>query len=124
MNEILRFYKELRLVNIGNISTRLLRETNGDTFLAYNILRDTYEVHSINSFKHNRMSCNGVIEVENINQELIENIKVNNIKKFGDQILSRREYLENLLDQHDNFKEEQLYKKGHKMIKQSLGREI
>lgn len=124
MEEVLRFYKELRFVNLGNISDRLLKETDGDTFLAYNILRDTYELHSLDSFKRNRMSCNGIIEVDSINQELIESIKVNNIKRFGDQILSRREYMEGLLDQHDTFKEEQLFKKGHKMIRQSLGREI
>lgn len=124
MQEILRMYKELRVINCGNITDRLLDASNGDMFVAYNTLRDTYEIHSVDSFKQNRMSINTTIEEEQLNQEIIEIIKSSDIRRFGTEIRSDREYIEKLFDNREDEAMERVHDRGRKMIETYLGREI
>jgi len=124
MNEVLRMYKELRVVNCGNITDRLLEASNGDMFVAYNTIRGVCEIHSIKSFKMNRISTNSVIDVDKLNQELIEIIKSCSIKRFGVEIQNEREYLNKILDNREEEGFNRLLEKGKKMISLSLGRDI
>lgn len=122
MEEILRFYKELRVVNTGSITDRLLKVTNNDVFLAYDTVRDVYELHSVKSFKRNKMSSNGSISEDMIGGELIELIKINDIDKFGDIIQADRQYMETILDNRSE--SSHLMDRGKKLLTQTLGREL
>ena len=124
MQEILRMYKELRVINCGNITDRLLHASNGDMFVAYNTIRGEYEIHSIDSFNQNGFSTNTNIDQDKLNQELIEIIKSCNIKRFGREIKENRAYMEHILDNRENVGFDSIYTRGKKMIELSLGREI
>ena len=124
MDEVLRANKELRIINCGNITNRLLKASNGDMFVAYNTLRDSYEIHSVYSFKHNGISLNTPISEDKLNQELIEIIKSCNIKRFGRDIRENRDYLNKILDNREEDGFNKLLIQGRKMIQTVLGREI
>lgn len=124
MDEILRTYKELRFINCGNISDRMLKASNGDMFIAYNTIRGDYEIHSIESFKKNGISRNTYIDEDKLNQEAIEIIKSCNIKRFGEDIKSDREYLDKILDNRESKGFDYLLEKGRKFMELSLGREV
>lgn len=124
MNEILRMYKELRIINVGNITDRLLKASKGDLFLVYNTLRGTYEVHSIRSFKMNGISINSVVDESMLNQEIIEIVKSCNIARFGKDLQQDREYLNKILDNREDEGMKRLLEKGRKMMTMALGRDV
>lgn len=88
---VLRFQPELRLINKYNISMRMLKLTSGDLFVAYNVLRGTYEVHSVENFKINTISFNVTLDDEMVNGFLYNDYKVNNLKMFLQEVKDRRE---------------------------------
>lgn len=124
MDEVLRAQKELRIINCGNISDRLLKVSDGDMFVAYNTQRDLYEVHSIKSFNLNGMSINGVIEEDMLNGGLIESIRSSEIRRFGNEIRDERQYMEELLDNQEARNENKVFDLGRKLMKTTLGREV
>lgn len=124
MNDIFKTYKELRFININNISDRLLEATKNDLFVVYDTLRDEYQVHSILSFRLNGISINSVVDEESLNGDIISTILSSNIKRFGRDIKSDRDYINNLLDTQEKNLFKYNIERGRKMIEASLGREV
>jgi hypothetical protein len=96
---ILRYQPELRLINRNNISTRMLKLTRGDLFVAYNVIKASYEVHSIENFKLNCISFNVSLEPEMVNGFLYNDYKANNLKMFVEEVKDRREKTNYRLEQ-------------------------
>lgn len=97
--DVLRFQPELRLVNINNISNRMLELTKGDIFVAYNTIRGTNEVHSVENYKLNSISFNVSLDKEMVNGFLINDFKSNNLKMFVKEVQDRREKTNYRLEQ-------------------------
>jgi len=95
---VLRFQPELRFINKYNISFRMLKLTLGDLFVAYNVLRGTYEVHSVENFKINTISFNVSLDEEMVNGFLYNDFKANNLKMFVQEVKDRREKTNMLYD--------------------------
>ena len=89
--QVLKHQPELRFCNKRNVSMRLLKETRGDLFVAYNVLRGIHELHSVENFIQNGMSFNVSLEEEMINGFIINDFKANNHKKFVTDIQDARE---------------------------------
>ena len=89
--QVLRYQPWLKLINKGDISKRLLRLTKGDIFITYNMTKDTYEVHSVNSFRINESSIQVAIEPEMVNGFLVNDFKANNLKQHGQRLEDQRE---------------------------------
>lgn len=88
---ILKYQPWLRFVNINNISTRLLEYTKGDIFIAYNTLNESYELHSVSSFKLTGYSQNCIIEKDLLNDWLYKDFRATELKKFMLDIQSDRQ---------------------------------
>jgi len=97
---VLRHQPELRLYNTYNISGRLLEMTNGDAFIAYNTLKNVYELHTVSAYKINQVSANTKIDQDYLNGFLIKDFKAKNNRRFMSDNLDNKKYREHLYDQH------------------------
>lgn len=88
--DVLRFQPELRFVNLYNISNRMLKLTRGDNFIAYNVIRGSYELHSVENYKLNAMSFNVSLDKEMVNGFIVNDFKLNNLKMFLYDVQDRR----------------------------------
>lgn len=88
---VIRYQPELRFVNINNISIRMLKLTRGDLFVAYNVIKGAYELHSIENYKLNGMSYNTSIDKEMLNGFIYNDYKANNLKAFLFDVKDNRE---------------------------------
>jgi hypothetical protein len=99
--DVIRFQPELRFANAHNISTRMLKLSKGDIFVAYNVLKGTHEVHSVENYKINNISFNVSLEPEMVNGFLINDYKANNLKQFIKEVQDRREKTNYRLEQSE-----------------------
>lgn len=100
-NDILRHSPWLRFVDKFGISSRLLAETDGDKFVAFNVLHQTYELHSCQAAMLSASSCCTTIEPEQVNGYLIQDIKANDTKKFMLDMIADRENMQYLKDKQE-----------------------
>lgn len=89
--QVIRYQPELRLYNKNNISIRMLKLTNGDIFIAYNVIKSSYELHSVENFKINNISFNVSLEKEMLNGFIYNDYKANSLKKFMLEVQDKRE---------------------------------
>jgi hypothetical protein len=89
--DVLRYQRELRFTNKNNISNRMLNLSTGDLFVAYNVLKGNYELHSVENFKINGISYNVTLEPEMVNGFLFNDFKANNLKMFVKEVQDKRE---------------------------------
>lgn len=120
--KVLHYQPWLKLVNKNDISKRLLRLTKGDIFVAYNNTKDTFEVHSVNSFRLNESSIQVAIEPHMVNGFLVNDYKANNLKAHGRSLEDRREKVTRLYEKKENerFDTEQALK----AIERTIGTKI
>jgi len=97
--DVIRFQPELRFTNIYSISDRMLKLTNGDLFVAYNVIKATHELHSVENFKLNGISYNTSIPSELLNGFIYNDYKANNHKMFINDVQDRREKTNYRLEQ-------------------------
>lgn len=97
--DVLRYQPELRLIDFYNISRRMLKLTSGDLFIAYNVIRGTYELHSVENYKINGISFNVSLDQEMVNGFIYNDYKANNLKMFMHDVKDRREKTNYRLEQ-------------------------
>ena len=97
--QVLRYQPELRFTNKNNISVRMLNLSNEDLFVAYNVIKDNYELHSVENYKINGISYNVTLEPEMVNGFLFNDYKANNLKMFVNEVQDRREKTNYRLEQ-------------------------
>jgi hypothetical protein len=88
--DVIRFQPELRFTNLNDISKRMLELTNGDIFIAYNVLKGTHELHSVENYKLNGISFNVSLDIEMVNGFVVNDYKRNNLKMFMKEVQDRR----------------------------------
>lgn len=98
---ILRQSPWLRLVDKFGISSRLLKATDGNMFVVFNVLHQTYELHSCTAAQTSGFSCNATIDPEKVNGFLLYDIKENDLKKFLYDIMAEREDMQRLHDKQE-----------------------
>ena len=99
--QVLRYQPWLKLINRGDISKRLLRLTKGDIFIAYNTTKNTYEVHSVKSFRINESSIQVAIEPEMVNGFIVNDYKANNLQQNSLRLEDDREKLSRIYARHE-----------------------
>jgi hypothetical protein len=97
--QVIRYQTELRYFNKNKISDRMLELTNGDIFIAYNVIKGSYELHSVENFKINCISLNVSLEKEMLNGFLVNDFKANNLKKFMYEVQDKREKINYRLEE-------------------------
>lgn len=124
MNEFLRAFPYLKPVNIYNLNNRFQEVSNGTMMFLYNMTRDTYELHSIKSFKLNGESLQAVVEEDMLSGWLVKDYLANNITKFGLELKSERDITNDTLDKNSERGLELLTSRALKTIETMVGREI
>jgi hypothetical protein len=97
--QVLKYQPELRFTNKNNISVRMLNLSNEDLFVAYNVIKCNYELHSVENYKINGISYNVTLEPEMVNGFLFNDYKANNLKMFVNEVQDRREKTNYRLEQ-------------------------
>jgi hypothetical protein len=120
---ILKYQPWLRFVNINNISTRLMRYTKGDVFIAYNTLTQSYELHSISAFKLTGYSQNCVVEKDLLNDWLYKDFRASELKKFMLDIQSDRQLKEHYYQDFESKRPERL-REQLKLLERVIGTKI
>lgn len=118
----LRSFPYLKPVNINNLFKRLLSQSS--LLLVYNMIRDTYEIHSIKSFQLNGESLQAVIEEDMLSGWLVTDCLANNINKFGLEIESERQLVNETFEKSEGKGLELLTTRALKTIETMVGREI
>lgn len=124
VQEFLRNNQHLKPVNIYNLYNRFLKISKNNMMLLFNIYKDQYELHSINSWRLNGESLNVVLEEDMINGWVLNDYLANNIKKFGLEVASDRELSNTLIDSSGDKGLELLTTRALKTIETMVGREI
>lgn len=77
----------------------MLKLTGGDLFVAYNVIRGAYELHSVENYKINGISFNVSLDQEIVNGFIYNDYKANNLKMFMYDVQDRREKTNYRLEQ-------------------------
>lgn len=124
IERFLRAFPYLKPVRINNLFKRFLHASNGTMLLLYNTTRDTYELHSIRSFKYDGESINAVVPEEVLNGWLVNDYRANDIRKFAQEVEAERTYNNALLDNYENHGFELLQKKALTTVEKMIGRDL
>ena len=94
--EILRRKPWLKLYNVGNISKRLLKSTNGNAFIVYNNIHAEYQLHTVQAELMSGDSTNANVPLEVLNQWIIEDYNSTDFEKYVDDIKSAHQLAEHI----------------------------
>ena len=120
--QVLRYQPWLRFVNKYSVSDRLLELTDGDMFVAFNVIKQVFELHSVKSFRLSAGSINVTLDEEFVNGFIVKDFKANNHRKFGMELESQRQKNNYLYDRHE--KERQSLDEMLKTIERTIGTKI
>ena len=120
--DVLRYQPELRFINQYNISLRMLELTKGDLFVAYNVIKALYEVHSVENYEQNCISFNVALELEMVNGFLFNDYKINNLKMFVYEVKNRREKTNYLYDKAEE--ESQAMLASLNIVERTIGTKV
>lgn len=123
-NYVLNKQPHLRLVNINDVTSRLLEVTNGEVFIVFNSITANYELHSINSFNEECNSCNAVIEDDWLNNQIVKDYLANNHKKFAQEIEDNRTYMSEYYQNAESKREFAMTTGRLDIVKRTLGRNV
>ena len=88
--DILRTNPYLKKCNVNNICDRFLKRTNGNAFVVFNNVQQSYEIHTVEAFLLSGESYNTTILLENLNEATIIECLMQDFSKDLDAILSER----------------------------------
>lgn len=94
--DILRVKPWLKFYNNDNLSTRLLKATNGNAFIVYNNIQQEYQLHTVQAELLSGDSTNSNIPSDVLNQWIIEDYNANDFEKYVDDIKSNNQLSEYL----------------------------
>lgn len=89
--DILRIKPWLKFYNVGKISSRLLKSTNGNAFIVYNNIQAEYQLHTVQAEYMSGDSTNANIPLDILNQWIIEDYNSNDFEKYVDDIISEQQ---------------------------------
>jgi hypothetical protein len=118
--DILRYNRELRLCNIQNISTRLLAATNGNMFIAFNVLHQVYEVHTVRSFQYNGVSLNATLDDDMVGAWIYKDIRSYNAAEMEDA----RKLITHLREKNEEWLFKFNTENGLRSVERNLGRKL
>lgn len=97
--DILRVKPWMKLYNVGNLSKRLLKSTNGNAFIVYNNIQAEYQLHTVQAELMSGDSTNANIPQEVLNQWIIDDYNSTDFEKYVDDLVSAKQLSEYIHDQ-------------------------
>lgn len=124
IEKFLRSFPYLKPVRINNMYERILKASGNNLLLLFNKSKDTYELHSIRSFKYNKESLNATVPDEILNGWLITDYRANDNRKFSQEIQADREITNATLDLYDGRGMELLQRRALTTVEKMIGRDL
>lgn len=124
IEKFLRSFPYLKPVNIHNLYNRLLKHSGNNLLLLYNKKKDTYELHSLRSFRYNQESLNAVIPDEILHGWLVTDVRANDNRKFSQEIQSERTLANETLDLYADRGMELLQHRALTTVEKMIGRDL
>jgi hypothetical protein len=122
---ILRNKPWLKLYNGNNISKRLMKSTNNNAFIVYNLIKCNYELHTIQAEHMSGDSYNATIPIEVLNQWIIEDYNSTDFEKYVDDLVSAKQKAELLSDiQGSESRRQQILKDQLKVVERVFGTKL
>ena len=100
--DILRIKPWLKLYNVGNLTDRLLKATNGNAFIVYNNIQAEYQLHTVQAELMSGDSTNANIPQEVLNQWIIDDYNSTDFEKYVDDIISEHQLNEYISSQKNS----------------------
>lgn len=97
--DILRIKPWLEFYNVGKLSSRLLKSTNGNAFIVYNNVQKEYQLHTVQAELLSGDSTNANIPQDVLNQWIIEDYNSTDFEKYVDDIMSVHQQNEYIHDE-------------------------
>ena len=97
--DILRIKPWLKFYNVGKLSSRLLKSTNGNAFIVYNNIQQEYQLHTVQAELMSGDSTNANIPADVLNQWIVEDYNSNDFEKYVDDIISQQQLNEYVHDE-------------------------
>ena len=114
----------LKLINTNNITNRLLQETKGNAFIVYNLLQQSYELHTKEAYYLSGDSYNCSLDRELLTQFLIWDYKANDFANHLNDILSIKEEYELIKNKREKLKEDLLSQNTTTSLERILGTHV
>lgn len=114
----------LKLINTNNITVRLLKETKGNAFIVYNLLHQTYELHTKEAYQLSGDSYNCSLDRGLLSQFLVWDFKANNFANHLNDILSKREEYELMRDKQEKIRDELFSQNTTNTLERVLGTHV
>lgn len=119
--DILRTKPYLKKCNINNICDRFLKKTNGNAFVVFNNIQQSYEIHTVEAYILSGDSYNTTIHLDNIHENTILDCISQDFANNLDAILSEREKYEKFIENWNNNKRSQQLDEQFKIIERVMG---
>jgi len=124
IEKFLRAFPYLKPVRINNLYERFLKASGNNLLLLFNKSKDTYELHSLRSFKYNQESLNASIPDEVLHGWIVNDYRANDNRKFSQEIQADREITNATLDLYDNRGFELLQTRALTTVEKMIGRDL
>ena len=122
--DILRNKPWLRLYNVGNVTNRLLKKSNGNAFIVYNLIQAEFQLHTVEAEELSGDSTNANIPLEVINQWIIDDYDMNDFNKYVDDLKSEQQLNECLRDSYEKLRRNNLLDDQLKVVERVMGTKI
>jgi hypothetical protein len=122
--DILRNKPWLRLYNTGNVTNRLLKKSNGNAFIVYNLIQAEFQLHTVEAEELSGDSTNANIPLEVINQWIIDDYDMKDFNKYVDDLRSEQQIYECLRDGYEKFRRTKLLDDQLKVVERVMGTKI
>jgi len=97
--DILRNKPWLKLYNAGKLTSRLLKSTNGNAFIVFNMVQAEFQLHTVQAELMSGDSTNANIPQDVLNQWIIEDYNSTDFEKYVDDIMSVHQLNEYMHDE-------------------------
>lgn len=121
--DTVRYKPWLKIINTSNITVRLQKSTRGNAFVVYNLIQNTYELHTVEAYNLSGDSYNCSLDRELLSQFLIWDYNATDFSKNLDDILSEKALIENSRAKKDNLLTKAL-SETFKTIERTLGTQV
>ena len=78
----------LKISEKNNITDRLLKSTNGQAFIVFNVIQQNYELHTIEAYRLSGDSYNASIPIDILNQFIVIDYQIKDMSKNLLEVMS------------------------------------
>jgi hypothetical protein len=112
----------LKIINRSNITDRLLKATKGQAFIVFNIIQQSFELHTVEAYILSGDSYNTSVSIDSLNQFIINDYQIKDMSKNLLEVESEHMLYE--YNKSNKLSREKLLEQQFKTIERVIGTNI